>query len=375
MLHMPTGSGKTRMAMHIVSRFLVENGPTTVIWLANSEELCDQAADEFERAWSFLGNRSVTLNRYWGRHDYPTAFTSDGLVVGGFPKLFALARRSPPAIACLGDLTGLLVIDEAHQAIAPTYELIIQGLAARSIDMPILGLSATPGRSWNDPDADKKLADFFSQKKVTLNIPGYENPIDFLVTQGYLAKPNFRSIQHTTDTVDERDWGNLETELDIPLAILKMLAADEVRTIRIIREIEELCQRHSRIIVFATTVLHADLICAILTSNISAECITSKTVSSERSRKIAWYKANHDGVRVIVNFGVLTTGFDAPLTSATLIARPTKSLVLYSQMVGRAIRGPKAGGNREAEVVTVVDTKLAGFGDLAEAFKNWEDVW
>lgn len=78
---------------------------------------------------------------------------------------------------------------------------------------------------------------------------------------------------------------------------------------------------------------------------------------------------------VICNFGVLTTGFDAPSVSAALIARPTRSLVLYSQMVGRATRGPRAGGNPTAEIVTVVDPELPGFGDLAEAFTNWEDVW
>jgi len=78
---------------------------------------------------------------------------------------------------------------------------------------------------------------------------------------------------------------------------------------------------------------------------------------------------------VICNYGVLTTGFDAPNTSATVIARPTKSLVLYSQMVGRATRGPKAGGNVTCEISTVVDIGLPGFGDLAEAFTNWEDVW
>ena len=71
----------------------------------------------------------------------------------------------------------------------------------------------------------------------------------------------------------------------------------------------------------------------------------------------------------------MTTGFDAPRTSAVLVARPTKSLVLYSQMVGRAIRGVKAGGNEKAEVVTVVDYQLPGFGSVADAFKNWEDVW
>ena len=62
-------------------------------------------------------------------------------------------------------------------------------------------------------------------------------------------------------------------------------------------------------------------------------------------------------------------------TSAAVIARPTISLVLYSQMVGRAIRGTRAGGNAEAEIVTVVDSGLPGFGDIGDAFLNWEDVW
>ena len=78
---------------------------------------------------------------------------------------------------------------------------------------------------------------------------------------------------------------------------------------------------------------------------------------------------------VLCNYGVLTTGFDAPRTSAAVIVRPTRSLVLYSQMVGRAIRGPAAGGNEACEIVTIVDTALPGFGDVADAFSNWEDVW
>jgi superfamily II DNA or RNA helicase len=77
----------------------------------------------------------------------------------------------------------------------------------------------------------------------------------------------------------------------------------------------------------------------------------------------------------MVNYGILTTGFDAPRVSAAIIARPTMSLVLYSQMVGRATRGIKAGGNKEAEILTVVDKSLPGFNNVAEAFLNWEDVW
>jgi len=94
-----------------------------------------------------------------------------------------------------------------------------------------------------------------------------------------------------------------------------------------------------------------------------------------REAAIRRYKGNAPHPIVMCNFGVLTTGFDAPGTSAAVIARPTRSLVLYSQMVGRATRGPKARGNATAEIVTVVDPHLPGFGDVAEAFKNWEDVW
>ena len=99
------------------------------------------------------------------------------------------------------------------------------------------------------------------------------------------------------------------------------------------------------------------------------------TEPGERARALARFKRSGGAPRVLTNFGVLTTGFDAPAASAAIIARPTKSLVLYSQMVGRVIRGPKAGGTPTCEVVTVVDTTLPGFGDVAEAFMNWEDVW
>ena len=98
------------------------------------------------------------------------------------------------------------------------------------------------------------------------------------------------------------------------------------------------------------------------------------TPTYDRQRYIRWFLDETDDTRVLCNYGVLTAGFDAPRTSAVVIARPTKSLVLYSQMVGRALRGKAAGGNLSAEVVTVVDTNLPGFRSLEESFTNWEDA-
>jgi superfamily II DNA or RNA helicase len=127
---------------------------------------------------------------------------------------------------------------------------------------------------------------------------------------------------------------------------------------------------------FAASVLNSQSIaCALRARGIQAYSLTATTPSTERARIIEDFKDDTDETKVLCNYGVLTTGFDAPKTSAAVIARPTLSLVLYSQMVGRAIRGIRAGGNADAEVVTIVDQELQGFGDVAEAFRNWEDVW
>ena len=375
-LHMPTGAGKTRMAMHVVCQHLISHPNTVVVWLANSEELCEQAAEEFQVAWSFLGNRAVNLYRFWGARNLDLRSVQHGFFVGGFPKLYALAKSRLAELAVLGDLTSLIVVDEAHKVIAPTYEVIIEGLSARHMQMPLLGLTATPGRTWNDPEADKQLAKFFNKEKVTLKIPGFDSPVDYLVTNGYLAEPTFRRLPYVSEKLSSYELKTLSEDLDISASILRKLAGDERRSVLIIRELEAMLDRHKRVIVFATTVAHAEMLAAVLIARgHNCRCITGETASDLRAEYIDWYKASYDDKRIIVNFGVLTTGFDAPLTSAALIARPTKSLVLYSQMVGRAIRGKTAGGNEKAEIVTVVDTALPGFGDLSKAFTNWEDVW
>ena len=109
-------------------------------------------------------------------------------------------------------------------------------------------------------------------------------------------------------------------------------------------EVERLAKNHCRILLFAATVDHANLLAAVLRARgLQTDAITGKSPSVTRARIIEQYKTPSDAVHIICNFGVLTTGFDAPQTSTALIARPTKSLVLYSQMVGRAIRGVKAG--------------------------------
>lgn len=376
MLHMPTGAGKTRTTMHVIADRLRASEPSLAIWLAYSEELCEQAASEFESAWRHLGNRPVNVYRFWGNRSIDLDGVVDGFVVLGLAKAYAKARTDAQLLARLSDRASIVVFDEAHQAVAPTFRFVLERLADRHPDNALLGLSATPGRTWNDPDADAELAALFERKKVTLRVDGYDNPVDYLIDAGYLARPEFETLRHQGDDLTDREVARLRDNLDIPSDLLEKLAADEKRNLIILDRIEQIARYHSRIIVFAATVEHAYLLSTVLNARgVKSAAVTGATERNERARLIQQFKNDALETQVLCNYGVLTTGFDAPRTSAAVIARPTRSLVLYSQMVGRAIRGPAAGGNDAALIVTVVDTNLPGFGQPQDAFVNWEDVW
>jgi len=376
-LHMPTGAGKTRTAMNVIAEHLREKEPSVVVWLAHSEELCEQAASEFLRAWAYLGNRKINLYRFWGNRQIDAEQVQDGLIVAGLSKLYNAARSRIQIISTLGRKTSLVIMDEAHSAVADTYRLILDALVVHHPTTGLLGLTATPGRTWVDIDIDKELADFFDRRKVTLQIPGYQNPVNFLVAQGYLASVDYRPLFYDGGMeLTEQDLRRIRESLDIPDSILKQLAEDEKRNLKIVTEIETLANRHRRILVFAATTGHSNLLATVLRARgYHAYSVLGSTPSREREHIIKCYMQDSSDVRIICNYGVLTTGFDAPRTSAAVIARPTKSLVLYSQMIGRAIRGPKAGGNESAEIVTIVDYNLPGFRNIADAFNHWEDIW
>ncbi|MEV0946533.1 DEAD/DEAH box helicase [Rhodococcus sp. NPDC049939] len=376
-LHMPTGSGKTRTAMNVVCDYLRSGEPRMAVWLAYSEELCEQAASEFERAWTSLGNRTLKVFRFWGSNPIEIDDARDGLVVCGLDKMYSSIRSKYQTWSRLADRSRLVIIDEAHQALAPTYKTTLELLVDKHAETRLLGLTATPGRTWNDLDEDRKLSNLFANRKVTLKVEGYKNPVDYLIDEGYLARTKYESLTYSGGVdLSPRDLRQIERATDIPTEVLEQLAGDDARNLLIVARVEELILSHSRIIVFATTADHSNTLATVLAARgIRAASVTSKTGPSERQRLISAFRSDEMAPQVLCNYGVLTTGFDAPRTSAAIIARPTKSLVLYSQMVGRATRGVQAGGNQEALVVTIVDTSLPGFGGMSEAFTNWEDVW
>jgi superfamily II DNA or RNA helicase len=375
-LHLPTGVGKTRTAMNVICDHLRLHEPTLVIWLAHGQELLEQAAIEFERAWAKLGDRTASVLRMWGSTRADLVDVSDGIVVLGLEKAVSIAKTDVDFLRQLAAGSSLTVFDEAHQIIAPTYQRVVDALTIRP-DASLLGLTATPGRTWSNISKDEQLSDFFSRQKIMLSVKDHVNPVTALIEQGYLSKPTVMTVTSETGLhLSEQDQRALAASFDIPADIVARLAQDEQWNLQIVRVILDLVNRHRRILVFAASVDHCRLIAAVLSAlGLDAAFVTGESSARHRSQVISRFKGGSRRPMILCNYGVLTTGFDAPAASAAVIARPTKSLVLYSQMVGRVIRGPKAGGTPTCEIVTVVDPELPGFGDIAEAFTNWEDVW
>ncbi len=378
LLHMPTGAGKTRTAMNVLSHFFRDklDDSSLVVWLAHSEELCEQAAEEFEKAWQYLGNRPVNVYRAFSQNRPDYEAIRGGLLVAGLQLLFSLSHTEQSTFLRLAQRVTIVVMDEAHQAIAPTYRHLLDLLTVRPTTA-LLGLSATPGRSLLDGHQDMELAQFFKRQKVTLQVPGYTNPILYLQAEGYIAQVAYEYIPYQPGqdiALTQIEMQRLQTELDLPQSAILRLGQDQKRNFLIITRLMEEARSGCKIIVFACSVEHAHILAGILAAKgLKAAAITSRTNPARRRQVIADYRQPL-GCQILCNYGVLTQGFDAPMTKCALIARPTQSVVLYSQMVGRAARGPKAGGNTQCKIITVVD-QLPGFRSVAEAFEYFEEIW
>lgn len=371
--HMPTGAGKTRVACAAACYLLnrPQSAGKVVIWLASTEELCAQAAEDLSRAWRVLGNRAVAMQRYWGDYSADLDSLNEGFLVAGLAKLWHASNRRVGFTRDIADIAAAVIFDEAHQAIAPTYKYLAEQMAAYGA--PLLGLTATPGRTAAKDDADYELAELFAFNKVTIDPKGHSNPVEYLIKQGFLADPEFRKIAVANSGLSIRT----PTEgADYLAADLRTIGDNAVWQAAIVDVARQALRRHKRVIAFCPSVRSAQIgAAAIRDGGHRAVDIVAATPSDERRDAIEAFKRNDGAPMAIFNYGVLTAGFDAPKTRCVIVARPTTSLVLYSQMIGRAMRGARSGGNRYCQIYTVVDIALPGFGSVAEAFENWEELW
>lgn len=370
--HLPTGAGKTRIAAHATCHLLNhrDDESALLVWLASTEELCEQAAEQLSHAWTHLGQRAIAVHRYWGQSRIDLDTLESGFLVTGLAKLRSAANQDNTLLAHLASRVAGVVFDEAHQAVAATYKHIVEQLCSHR--PPLIGLTATPGRTAGFAADDWELAEMFRHNKVSIDPGGYDNPVTFLIQNGYLADPTVRQIRFESD----HEFDTALAGTDYGEATLRALGENENRRLKVLQLVKESSERHARVLVFCPSVDCAHL-CAdhLMRQGVESDVVTTRTANDERAAAIGAFRTDDSRRRVLFNYGVLTTGFDAPKTSCVVIARPTTSLVLFSQMMGRAMRGPRAKGNRRATILTVVDTNLPGFASVAEAFTNWEELW
>ena len=129
----------------------------------------------------------------------------------------------------------------------------------------------------------------------------------------------------------------------------------------------------SKVLFFGLSIDHSKFICAMLNiMGINAKHVDGSTSSTRRSASLLDFKEGN--LSVLCNERLMSTGFDAPKANIAIIGRPTQSVTLYSQMVGRVMRGKKAGGKKICKVITVKDP-IKGFRDMSESFTYWEELW
>ena len=381
LLHMPTGAGKTRTAINLISEKLKNDTKYLVLWLAHTEELCQQAHDEFTKAWEIIGNRRLKSYKLFKNFRYDLNNINSGFVVLSLDYAYSLTKNNQSKFFPLARKCKFVVMDEAHMSVAPSYQQVLEILVNK--ETFLLGLTATPGRAEIISNENMKLAKFYNKQKATLNVKGYKTPIIFLEEKNYLTKINIEKLEITIDInkifskdAVSKELKRIQSGMDLSADFVKKLSMNETRTNMIIEKaIIENKNKDNKIIIFAGSVESAKNINLILNmENINCSLVTGETNLTERRSSIEKFKDTNSGMNIIINYGVLTTGFDAPKANVAIIGRPTQSVTLYSQMVGRVMRGKKAGGKKECKVVTVKDP-IKGFRDMSESFTYWEELW
>ncbi|MBD2055290.1 DEAD/DEAH box helicase family protein [Oculatella sp. FACHB-28] len=372
LLVLPTGGGKTLTAVHWLLRNFIDQRKK-VLWIAHRHELLNQAFETVQLSAysSLLGNvRNFRYRVISGhpKHDRPVNIQpTDDIIIaskdslnGGLNHLLDNWVRQTDSI--------LLVLDEAHHATAKTYRNLInaikQDFQKRGIHsgFKMLGLSATPFRT-NESEKGL-LKNVFPQDII------FSEHLRTLVNRGILAEPVFESLETNLDfcrELTDRDIKAIEAFDKLPKAVAERLAMSSVRNKRIVDHYVENREKYKPLLVFAIDVAHAIAINAVFQHRgINSDFVVGELVDGATNAKVS-PKENGEKIQrfrrgeleVLINVEMLTEGTDLPNVQTVFLTRPTTSTILMTQMIGRALRGQKAGGTDKAYVVSFID--------------NWED--
>lgn len=307
MAQMPTGTGKTYLLTAVIDSFVRAN-PKAKVWIvAHRRELVSQI-DE-------------TVRKF---HSYSSSNTSSLLSSVKAVSIQWLSKHYDE----IEEKPGMIVIDEAHHALAKTYKEMWE----RFPKAKFLGLTATPCRL-----NGKGFTDLFDVLVQSWGVPEF-------ISKGRLATYDFVSIK--SDGVTQRLIDSLQkrgADGDYQNKEMDMLLNKKPSIERLYRSLEEY-GKDRKGIVYAINISHAQKITKLYQEHgVKAIAIDSKTPAAERQQDIEAFKKGD--IQVLVNVDIFSEGFDCPDVEFVQLARPTLSLAKYLQMVGRGLRVAKGKKN------------------------------
>lgn len=307
MAQMPTGTGKTYLLTAVIDSF-VSNNPMEKVWIvAHRRELVSQI-DE-------------TVRKF---HSYSASNTSSLLSSVKAMSIQWLMRHYDE----IEEEPGMIVIDEAHHALAKTYKEMWE----RFPNAKFLGLTATPCRL-----NGKGFTDLFDVLVQSWSVPEF-------ISKGRLATYDFVSIK--SDGVTQRLIDSLQkrgADGDYQNKEMDMLLNKKPSIDRLYQSLKEF-GKDRKGIVYAINISHAQKITKLYQEHgVKAIAIDSRTPATERQQDIEAFKKGD--IQVLVNVDIFSEGFDCPDVEFVQLARPTLSLAKYLQMVGRGLRVAKGKKN------------------------------
>lgn len=314
---LPTGAGKS-----LVIAELAKIAKGRVLVLAHVKELVEQNYHKYQSYGLTAGVYSAGLNK------------KETLQKVIFGSIQSVANAEDDFFRDF----SLLIIDECHRVSLETdtqYSLVIAKLRERNAQICILGLTATPyrlGLGWIYEFSQK--GEVKTEERRFFRQCVFELPLDYMIKNNYLTRPIKVDIPVTSyDFSDLTESGKMYTANEVE----EILKQQRRLTPLIIKNIIDVTEKYNRqgIMIFSSTVRHAREILECLPEG-EARIVIGDTEDTERDSIINDFKEKK--FKYLVNVSVLTTGFDAPHVDVIAILRPTESVSLYQQIVGRGLR-------------------------------------
>lgn len=383
MISLPTGAGKTRVAVEALIEWMLPrfSEEKYLLWITQSVELCEQVIDSIRYVWS-TREYVVPLRvyRYFAGNKFDLDELHGGVIISSINQLHE--RRYDFIYKYVVANLGAVIIDEAHRAQARMYQtFMVRCKEIRgNTNIPVCGLSATPGQiGYNAKEKFRRMKGLFFSNLITPTIPKHYagREIEYFRDQGYLARPIFYRVKSGRRFIltDKQKQTMDGFGYEFPPDFNETVGSDNPRNQKILELLCRLKETSKSVLVYACSVGQAHEIAADLNKDeFVSYSIDSNTPRHIRSEAITLFKERE--IQFLINYSVLTTGFDAPLTEYIVICRPIRSVILYEQIIGRGLRGVRFNGTPECRIIDIEDT-IDRYGDqmaYARFSRFWHDV-